>query len=73
MFQNKIGKELRQKKESKKSNNKKNLKLYKVEEENKEKIEIMKEKINIIREKLSVFKGSMTTKNKNILFNKSKK
>ena len=73
MFQNKIGKALKQKKENKKSNNNKNLKLYKVEEENKEKIEIMKEKINIIREKLSVFKGSMTTKNKKILFNKSKK
>ena len=72
MFKNKIKTKLKQNIENKKGNNKKSLKLLKIEEINKQKIEIMQEKINIIHEKLSLFKGSISTKNKNISRNKGK-
>ena len=72
MFQNKIKTKLKPNKVNKKADNKKTLKLHKIEEINKQKIEIMQEKMNVIHEKLSSFKGSIITKNKNISRNNGK-
>ena len=65
MFQNKIKTKLKQNFKNKKATDKKFLNLHKIEEINKQKIEVMQEKINIIHEKLSSFKCSNLTKNKN--------
>ena len=65
MFQNKIKTKLKQNIKNKKATDKKFLNLHKIEEINKQKIEVMQEKINIIHEKLSSFKCSNLTKNKN--------
>ena len=72
MFQNQKSSKLKQNPESQKQRKKNSLKLHKVEERNKEKIELMKEKINFIHEKLSAFKDSVTSKNKNASINKRK-
>ena len=72
MFQNQKRSKLKQNNENQKQHKKNSLKLHRVEERNKEKIELMKEKINFIHEKLSAFKGSVTTKNKNASINKRK-
>ena len=72
MFQKQKKTKLKQNIENQKQGKKTTLKLYKVEERNKEKIELIKEKINFIHEKLSLFKDSVIYKNKNASINKRK-
>ena len=72
MFPNKKRTKLKQNKESKKITNKQPLKMQKIEERNKEQIEIMKEKINIIQEKLSLCKNLVSTRNKKVTLDKQK-
>ena len=72
MFPNKKRTKLKQNKESKKITNKQPLKMQKIEERNKEQIEIMKEKINIIQEKLSLCKNLVSTRNKKVTMDKQK-
>ena len=66
MFQNQKRTKLKINLENNKQHKKNPLKLHKIEERNKEKMDLIQEKINFIHEKLSLFKDSVSSKNKTI-------
>ena len=72
MFQNQKRTKLKINLENKKQPKKNPLKLHKIEERNKEKMDLIQEKINFIHEKLSLFKDSVSSKNKNTSLQKRK-
>ena len=72
MFQNQKRTKLKINLENNKQHKKNPLKLHKIEERNKEKMDLIQEKINFIHEKLSLFKDSVSSKNKNTSLQKRK-
>ena len=72
MFQNQKRTKLKINLQNNKQHKKNPLKLHKIEERNKEKMDLIQEKINFIHEKLSLFKDSVSSKNKNTSLQKRK-